>query len=238
MGARVTYKANDSVASITMDDGKANALGFDMLGELNEALDRAEAEQAAVVLAGRDGLFTAGFDLKVMKSSGPDMPRLLKTGFELSHRMLSFPQPIVIACTGHAFAMGVFVLLSGDYRVGVAGAEHKITANEVSIGLTMPRSALEVCRLRLPRAYVDRVVVLAEVFSPDGAVTAGVLDEAVTGGTLLEAAHAKAVELKKLHPRAFAETKLRLRAGALASLRTAMDDDDAELDVLDRPPLG
>jgi enoyl-CoA hydratase len=238
MGERVTYEAADAVAAITMDDGKANALGFDMLDELNEAFDRAEAEQAAVVLSGRDGLFTAGFDLKVMKSAGSDMPRLLKTGFELSRRMLSFPQPVVIACTGHAFAMGVFVLLSGDYRIGVKGAEHKITANEVSIGLTMPRSAIEVCRLRLPKAYVDRVVVLAEVFSPDGAVTAGVLDEVVSSETLLKTAHAKALELKALHSGAFAATKLRVRHNALVSLKTAMEADDIELDVPNRPPLG
>jgi enoyl-CoA hydratase len=238
MGARVTYEARDSVATITMDDGKVNALGFDMLEELNEAFTRAEAEKAAVVLAGRDGIFTAGFDLKVMKSAGPGMPRLLKTGFELSYRMLSFPEPVVIACTGHTFAMGVFVTLSADYRIGVGGAEHKITANEVSIGMTMPRSAIEVCRARLSPEHIGRVVALSEVFSPETAVEAGLLDEVAEGQTLLERAHAKAVELKKLHPGAFAATKLRLRDGDLASLRAAMDADDAELNVPDRPPLG
>jgi enoyl-CoA hydratase len=236
MGARVTYEVTDSVATITMDDGKVNALGFDMLEELNEAFTRAEEEKAAVVLAGRDGVFTAGFDLKVMKSEGSDMPRLLKTGFELSYRMLSFPEPVVIACTGHTFAMGVFVTLSADYRIGVGGAEHKITANEVSIGMTMPRSAIEVCRLRLSQEHIGRVVVLSEVFSPETAVEAGLLDEVAE--TVLQTAHAKAVELKKLHPGAFAATKLRLRHDALALLRAAMDEDDAELDVADRPALG
>jgi enoyl-CoA hydratase len=238
MGARVTYEVADSVATITMDDGKVNALGFDMLDELNEAFTRAESEKAAVVLAGRDGVFTAGFDLKVMKSEGPDMPRLLKTGFELSYRMLSFPEPVIVACTGHTFAMGVFITLSADYRIGAAAAEYKITANEVSIGMTMPRSAIEVCRLRLSQDYISRVVVLSEVFSPELAVEAGLLDEVAEGPTLLESAHAKAVELKKLHPGAFAATKLRLRDDALVSLRAAMEADDAELNVPNRPPLG
>jgi enoyl-CoA hydratase len=237
MGA-LTYEVTDSVATITMDDGKVNALGFDKLSELNEAFDRAEAENAAVVLAGRDGIFTAGFDLKVMKSEGPDMPRLLKTGFELSHRMLSFPEPVVVACTGHTFAMGVFLTLSGDYRIGVGGAEHKFTANEVSIGMTMPRSAIEVCRLRLSPEHIGRVANLAEVFSPETAVEVGLLDEAAVGATLMERAQEKAVELKKLHPGAFAATKLRLQGDALALLRAAMEADDAELDVPDRPPLG
>jgi enoyl-CoA hydratase len=227
MGTRVTYEVADSVATVTMDDGKVNALGFDMLAELNEAFDRAEAENVGLILAGRSGIFSAGFDLAVMKSA--EMPRLLKAGFELSYRMLSFRLPVVLACTGHTFAMGLFVTLSADYRIGVAGAEHKIVANEVAIGMTMPQSAIALCHHRLTDAYIDRVVGQAELFNPDSAVEAGLLDEVVPSDVHLERVREKAVQLKNLDPAAFAGTKRRLHEKTLASLRAAIEADDAEL---------
>jgi enoyl-CoA hydratase len=226
---RLTYEITDSVATIAMNDGKVNALGFEMLAELNEAMDRAESDNAAVVLTGREGLFSAGFDLRVLTGGGPDTAHLLNTGFEFSYRLLSFPLPVVIACSGHAFAMAVFTLLSGDYRLGVVDAEHKLTANEVAIGMTMPRSAIEVCRQRLSPEHIDRVVVLAEVFNPNSAVRTGLLDEVVPAADLLPAAHAKASKLRVLNRAAFAATKLRLHGVALSKLRAAMEADDTEL---------
>jgi enoyl-CoA hydratase len=226
---RVTYEVTGSVATIAMNDGKVNALSFEMLAELNEALNAVESDQVAMVLTGRPGLFSAGFDLPVLTAGGPDTARLLKTGLELSYRLLSFPLPVVIACSGHAFAMGVFLLLSGDYRVGVADAAHKITANEVAIGMTMPRAAIEVCRQRVSQAHIDRVVVMAEMFNPNSAVAIGLLDEVVPEGDLLESAQAKATQLMALSHTAFAATKLRIRAGTLSALRTAIEADDEEL---------
>jgi enoyl-CoA hydratase len=226
---RVSYEVADSIATVTMNDGKANAFGFDMLAELNEALDRAESEKAAFVLTGREGLFSAGFDLAVLTGGGPDTARLLRTGFEFSYRLLSTGCPVVIACSGHAFAMAVFVLLSGDYRLGVVDAAHKVTANEVAIGMTMPWAAIEVCRQRLTQEYLHRVVVLAEVFNPNSAVGTGLLDEVVGAEDLLDAARTKAGELMSLNHSAFAATKLRTRETMLPALRLAMDTDDAEL---------
>src|SRR5215471_17406783 len=100
----VTYHEGDAIATITMDDGKVNALSMPMFDEVNAALDRAEAAGAAVVLAGRDGVFSAGFDLGVLRAGGAAAAALVRTGFELSARLLAFPAPVVVACTGHAIA--------------------------------------------------------------------------------------------------------------------------------------
>ena len=99
----VTYQREESIAVITMNDGKVNALGPDMLAAINAELDRAEGEDAgAVVIAGNDRVFSGGFDLKVFKSGDVQASiGMLKAGFELSHRLLSFPKPVVAACTGH-----------------------------------------------------------------------------------------------------------------------------------------
>jgi enoyl-CoA hydratase len=228
MGALVTYSLEDAIATITMDDGKVNALSLDMLTEVNAAFDQAEADGAVVVLTGREGRFSAGFDLGVLRAGGEDALAMLKAGFELSARLLSFPTPIVIACPGHAIAMGVFLLLSGDYRVGAEGP-YKITANEVAIGITMPFAAIEVCRQRLTPAAFSRAVILSEVFSPGEAVAAGLLDRAVPSAELANVARSTAIDLSKLEMSAHAATKGRARAAALEAIRAAIETDDTAL---------
>lgn len=228
MDELVTCRLEDRIATITMDDGKANVLSPRMLAELDAALDRAAADRAVVVLAGRDGRFSGGFDLSVLMAGGPDAFAMLRAGFELSERLLSFPTPVVVACTGHAVAMGVFLLLSGDYSVGAAGS-FKIQANEVAIGLTMPLAAVEICRNRLAPAHFNRAVVLAEAYAPDTAVDAGFLDRVVDPSELHEVAHAAAARLAELDMDAHAATKLRARGPALAAIRAGIESDDAAL---------
>jgi enoyl-CoA hydratase len=222
MGDRVAYELNDGVATITLDDGKANALSPSMQSEINAALDGASKDEAAVVLAGRPGMFSAGFDLNVLGTGGQEALDMIKGGFLIAERMLSNPKPVVIACTGHAIAMGVFLLLSSDYRVGGTGT-YRIIANEVAIGLTMPQPAIEICRQRLSPAYYSRVVINAELFSPDNAVEAGFLDRVVEPDVVLDVAKEKAAELLLLDQNAHAQTKLKARAEALQALRAAIE---------------
>jgi enoyl-CoA hydratase len=226
----VSYQCDDTIATITIDDGKVNALSFAVLAELNAALSRAEQDDAVVILAGRDGVFSAGFELPVLRAGGPDALAMLRAGFELAARLLAFPRPVVITCTGHAVAMGVFLLLCGDYRVGAAGP-YKITANEVAIGLTMPRAAVEICRQRLTPAHFNRAVVLAETFSPADAVAAGFLDRTVEASSVHEVARGVAAQAAALDRSAHAATKLRARAQALSAIRSAIDADAAAYSV-------
>ncbi len=226
MSPLVTYRLLDSVATITMDDSKVNVLSQAMLTELGAAFDRAAADRAVVVLTGRAGVFSAGFDLPVLRAGGTAAARLLRAGFDLAERMLAFPTPVLVACPGHAVAMGAFLLLSGDYRIGARGP-YKLAANEVAIGMTMPLAAVEICRQRLTPACFNRAVVLAEVFQPEDAVAAGFLDRLVPPAELAEAAAAAAAGLAALDLDAHAATKLRARRLAGTALREAIDSDDA-----------
>jgi enoyl-CoA hydratase/carnithine racemase len=219
MGAGVSYSLADGVATITMDDGKVNALSPRMLAELGAALDRAEADGAAVVLTGRGGVFSAGFDLGVLRAGGPAAAAMVRSGFGLAARLLAFPAPALAACSGHAVAMGAFLLLAADYRIGVAGP-FRITANEVAIGLAVPQAAIELCQARLTPAAFSRAVTLAEVFSPGQAAAAGFLDRVVDVTGLEAAAGAAAGRLARLDRRAHVATKLRARR-ALAEAVTA-----------------
>ncbi len=225
MAPLLTYRLEGSVATITMDDGKVNALSPAMLAELGEALDRAVADRAVVVLTGRDGVFSAGFDLKVLRAGGPEAEGMLRGGFELCERLLSFPTPVLIACNGHAMAAGAFVLLSADYRVAAAGP-FKIVANEVAIGLTMPWAAVEVCRQRLTPAHFNRAVNLSELYAPDEtAVAAGFVDRVVAGEDLAGMARATAEGFAALDLDAHAASKLRVRKQALEALGAAIAAD-------------
>jgi enoyl-CoA hydratase len=234
MTARIHYELTAGIATITMDDGKANALSPAMLTELNSALDRAQADKALVVLAGRAGMFSAGFDLGVMGRGGEQAYAMLMAGFRLAERLLSYPKPVVIACSGHALAMGVFLVMSGDERIGVEGA-YKIGANEVAIGLTMPYSAVEICRQRLAPAHFQRAVNNAEIYAPEDAVAAGFLDRLVPATELAAAAQAAAQRLAKLNLPAHAASKLRSRAQSLAALRQAIEADADDLRALAKP---
>jgi enoyl-CoA hydratase len=210
-----------------MDDGKVNALSPAMLGELDAALDRAEADRAVVLLSGRPGIFSAGFDLRVLNAGGSEPAAMLRAGFALAERLLSFPRPVVIACTGHAVAMGVFLLLSGDYRVGAAGP-YTFAANEVAIGLTIPRAAVEILRQRLTPAHFSRAAVLAEPFSPDDAVQAGFLDRVVSAADLHAVARGATERVAALDMDAHLAAKLRARQHTLNAVRAAIDADRAE----------
>jgi enoyl-CoA hydratase len=220
----VSYQLDGPVTTITMDDGKANALSPQMLVELFEAFDRAERDGVVVVLAGREGRFSGGFDLNVLRGGGPDALAMLRRGFELAVRLLSFPRPVLIACTGHAVAMASFLLLSADERIGAVG-DFRITANEVAIGLTMPYAAVEICRYRLTPAQFNRAVLLSAVYSPEDAVTAGFLDRVVPAPGLLDEARGRAAELAKLDMTAHAGSKERVRGQALGAILAGIDEE-------------
>lgn len=226
--ADVTYELADGIATITLDDGRANALTEGLIGEVRAALDRAEADGAVVLLRGREGRFSGGFDLPTLTAFTPASADLLKAGFDLSHRLLSFPRPVVVECTGHAIAMGAFLLLSGDHRIGVERGAHKIGATEVAIGMAMPWAAVEVLRQRLTRSHFERATLLAEVFAPEGAVDAGFLDEVVPADALHPRAIEVATRLASLDARAHAVTKQRARAEMLEGLSAAIARDDRE----------
>ena len=228
----VTLELDGQVATLTMDDGKRNALSPEMFDEIYAALARAEKEGAAVVITGREGVLSAGFDLKVMKKGGVPAVKMLRSGYALTARLLSFPTPVVIASPGHAYAMGSFMLLSGDYRFGVPGP-YTYVANEVAIGLPMPRVACEVLRLRLNPAARERAVTLSETFTPEQAVEVGFLDALAPTEELLETAREKARALLELDPEAHAISKKRLRADTLRNIRSLLP-----LDLKDAVVMG
>lgn len=217
--------AEPTCTLVVLDDAKANALSLAMIEAIDRALDTAVERGLPVVLAGRDGVLSAGFDLKVMTGDDPTArTEMVFAAFELAYRLLELPVPVVIACTGHAIAMGVFLLVTGDRRVGAAG-DFKVGANETALGIVMPRFAIEITRRRLTPAAFDRALLTAELFTPADAVSAGFLDEVVPADDVLDRALAVAGQLGAFDPAVYAATKQRVRAPWLTAVREAIDAD-------------
>jgi enoyl-CoA hydratase len=213
---RVRYVVEDGVATITMDDGKVNALSAGMLGEVAAALDRAEADEAVVVLTGRERTFSGGFDLR-----STDWAAMVAAGARLAERLLGFPAPVVAACNGNAVAMGAFLLLAADHRIGEDG-DHRIGLNEVAIGITVPWFGLALARHRLTRPAFDRCTITGALLAPAEAREAGFLDAVVAPGAVHETALAAAGALAGIDRAAHAATKLRVRGPVLEGVRDGL----------------
>jgi enoyl-CoA hydratase len=224
----LTYTLEGTTAVLRMDDGKANALSDAMIDQLLAALVRAEKEASAIVLVGRAERFCAGFDLKIMMSGPDNAKALLRRGSELLMKLYGVGIPLVVACTGHALAGGALVLLTGDVRIGAAGA-YRIGLNEVSIGMPVPVLAMELARDRITTSELGRATLEATIYDPEGALRAGYLDTVVPAAEVLAKAMSEATRLSGLAATAYKATKVRLRGKTIQHISDTLESDMASL---------
>ena len=227
MTDRVRYTHDDGIGWIDLDDGKVNVMSPTMQTAVGAAFDQAKRDDVVVVVRGRPSVFSAGFDLNVLGAGGRASADMVLGGFKLAHRILGHPRPVLMACTGHAVAMGVFLLMAGDYRIGIRSPA-KLTANEVAIGLTLPHAATELLRQRMTPSAFQRAALLAESFDPDEAVAVGILDETAPEEGFESRVADIAAMLTSLDLEAQRATKQRTREPLLASLSSAIARDEAD----------
>ncbi|MEJ6540190.1 MAG: crotonase/enoyl-CoA hydratase family protein [Halioglobus sp.] len=219
------YTVINNIATLTFDDGKANAVGPRFLDDVNAGLDRAQAEQVgAVILRGREGIFSGGFDLEEFKKGVELGMTMVERGFDLLVRLYSFPLPLIAACTGHCVAMGAFIVMACDSRIGSQG-NFKISLPETAIGMELTPLLLALTTARISRQHMTRVALQSEVYNPEQAVEAGFIDEAVAAGLLDARTMEVALKLASLPQAQYAANKLSIRAN---TLRT-MNDNLAEM---------
>jgi enoyl-CoA hydratase len=229
MSELISYHLEDGIATLTLSNGKVNAISPDVIAAFNTALDQAVADRAVVIITGTPGILSGGYDLKVMTAGPREAVALVTSGSTLARRLLSHPFPVIVACPGHAVAKGAFLLLSVDYRIGVEGP-FSIGLNEVQIGMTMHHAGIELARDRLSKAALQRSVINGEMFNPQSAVDAGFLDVVVSAEELQGAALAAARQLKKINMTAHKNTKLKVRKALLETLDNAI--------ILDQEHMG
>ncbi|MEN9539285.1 MAG: hypothetical protein RLZZ126_1520 [Pseudomonadota bacterium] len=223
----VHYQLTDGIATLTLDNGKANVLNLALQADLNAALDRAEADQAVVVLTGRPGLFSGGFDLNIFKTDPEASVKMLHGGALLARRLMLHPQPVLVACSGHAIAMGAFVLLGADWRIGVDGP-FRIHAIEVQVGMTLPHFFIGLCKGRLTPPHWRQACATAWPYTPAQAREAGFLDEVCAADVFAARVQERAAYLKDLDGKAFTATKRKMLQPLVDDLDRALDLDLAD----------
>lgn len=221
MSDLIAYHLEDGIATLTLCNGKVNAISPDVITAFNAALDQAEQDRAVVIITGQQGILSGGYDLKVMTAGPQQAVDLVTQGSTLARRLLAHPFPVIVACSGHAVAKGAFLLLSVDYRIGVDGP-FSIGLNEVQIGMTMHHAGIELARDRLRKSAFHRSVINGEMFNPQSAVDAGFLDKVVQPQELHGAALEAARQLKKINMKAHKNTKLKVRKALLDTLEAAI----------------
>jgi len=219
----ITVGIEEGIARITLDDGKVNALSTQRLREISEHLDRAEEAGAVVVIQGRDGILSAGFDLRTFKSGFDETVEMLRTGAELIVRLLEFPRPVLTVCTGHAYPMGAFLMLAADSRIAVEGP-WQIGLNETAIGLTLPWFAVELARHPLSPPGFARIQ-SAAMYEPVDAQRLGFVDRIVAANDLAAAVDAELTRLRHLDAASFAATKARINERAIGAIRRGIEEE-------------
>ena len=226
----VSLDIADDVAVIRIDDGKANALGHATMDAINQALDDA-ADAKAVVLFGREGKFSAGFDLAVMKEGPEAAQAMVKKGAELCLRLYGFPAPVLAGSDGHALAAGALVLLSCDVRIAT-DTPGRIGLPETTIGMPLPVFATELARDRLSRRHFTAATLLGTTYAPAEALDVGFLDRVVPAAEMESTVLDRARELADaLSPSGFAKTRINTRQAMIDLVRSTLDADMAAFTV-------
>jgi enoyl-CoA hydratase len=213
------YRCENGTAHISLDDGKVNALGSASIAHVNDQLDQAALDQAsAVILSGRNGVFSAGFDLKELRSEASAPERLRGQLIDLLLRIFTFESPVVMACTGHALAAGAALLLAGDRRIGLDGP-FKLGFNEASLGVSISAVTVELARYRMPMPWFESIV-SGDTFSPREAQSAGFLDQVADDeAALTQEVLAVAEALGRVPPHSFHEMRRLARRSTVDVMR-------------------
>jgi len=205
--AFATLSRKGNVSIITMYDGKANAFSQKMIDDFNRCLDGVPRDSGSLLLTNRPEIFSGGFDLKTINSGDPDAAASMsRGGLTILADLFSFPRPVVIACNGHAVALGAFILLAADYRIGADG-NFKVWANEIGNDMTVPVAILEIAKIRIAQAHWYSAIMHSQAYAMQDAIAPGYIDEVVPRDKLMDAALEKAEALAELNHPYYATTK-------------------------------
>ena len=208
-----TLSRENDISIIKLDDGKANAFSYDMLSQVNELLTKVPRDSGALVIAGREGLFSGGFDLKTLATGDMEkITKMVQLGYCLLLELFSFDRPIVAAVSGHSIALGLFVTCSADYRIAIDG-KYVCQANEVRNNMDIPTQIMEIIKARVNKKYFYSAVYHSDAYSVQESIEVGYIDEVVSEDQFMERVMEKAKELATLPHPFYANTK-----------KTAQDD--------------
>ena len=223
-----TIKKEDDISIITLDDGKANVFSPEMSKQLNSCLDQVDKESGCVIITGREGMFSAGLDLKIIQSGDVDrIVEMSSSAFKLLARIFSFPRPVIAACSGHGIALGTFLICCCDYRIGIKG-EYMLGANEMRTNMVIPTPILELIKFRVNNSHKYRAVLGAEMYNFNQAQEVGLIDDVVDIDNLMSTAKDKAKDLATMGHPSYTMTKELFIAEPMAKINEALKEHEKD----------
>jgi len=219
-----TLKKEGNVSIITLDDGKANVFSPEMSQQIDECLDQVATEEGCLVITGKEGMFSGGLDLKIIQSGDIErIQEMSSKAFKLLARIFSFPRPVIAACSGHAVALGTFLLCCCDYRIGVKG-EFMLGANEMRTNMVIPTPILELIKFRVSNTHKYRAVLGAEMYKLEDSISAGLIDEVVGQDLLMTTVTEKANDLATMGHPSYSMTKELFITEPMRKINAAMEE--------------
>ena len=219
-----TLKKQNNISIINLDDGKANVFSYKMLRALNDCLDQVPKDSGSLIIAGRPGIFSGGFDLKTLGSGDVDeIIKMVTLGYETLLTLYSFPRPIIAAVPGHSVALGIFVTCCADYRIAIDG-EYICQANEVRNNMDIPTQIMEIVKSRVNKRYFYRAVLNGDPLSMKEAVAAGYIDELASPENFMDRVIEKAEDLATLGHPFYEKTKNVAQADVVEKIKNAISD--------------
>jgi enoyl-CoA hydratase len=208
------------VRLLTLDRPPANAIDEELLGDLGAALTAAKNDDSvrALILTGAGRFLSGGFDLVAPRRDDAAARRIAELYRDTHLALLELPKPTIAMVQGHAIAGGTVLALACDYRLGLDG-DYKVGLNEVAIGASFPRVALEIVRLRLTHARAAELLLGAALYPASQAVRLGIVDELLPADKLESTVLRRAARMGAFPREAYAHTKAALIADAVHRVR-------------------
>jgi len=205
----------DHIAHLLLDRGKSNALHFEMIEEIYEAVLVAQEDPAieGLILTGKENFFTSGLDLITLYDyDEARMKAFWQKFMSLIHLLSAFPKPFVSAITGHSPAGGCVMAIASDYRI-MAQGEYIIGLNEVPVGIIVPESIFDLYRFWIGNKNAYQFLLSGKLLKPDEALRVGLIDEIVPANQIQNTAIRQVKAFMQFEKNAWRATKVNLRQG-------------------------
>jgi enoyl-CoA hydratase len=221
----VTTSQSDGLTVVGLERPPANAMTLELMSELLAAFEQVAADPpAALVIAGREGFFSGGVDLKEVPGYDPSERQQMVSSINamvLSSYCLRCP--VVAAITGHAIGGGLVLALCADYRVASLDGRYGLT--EVKVGVGYPQAAIGVVQEELSPHAARRLALGSQLIDARDCLALGAFDEVLPAGDVTGRALEVARELAAFPQEVYARTKYELRGAALSALRERAEND-------------
>jgi len=187
----VRLEKQDAIGHVVLDRPPANSYDRAFLDELDAAIEdarRDDAVKAILVRSANERFFSAGADINVFAKGDLDVQNaFVVCANEAMGKLEAVPKVVVAAINGHCLGGGLEIALCCDFRVAAEGA-YRIGLPEVTLGLLPGTGGTQ----RLPRLIGRQkaldLVLRGTTLTPQDALAAGVVDEVVPAGMLLDKA--------------------------------------------------